>query len=59
MPRRTPRKDDSISITSSRSWGVVGEAEAALGVVKDDPVVMAVLHVSVVPLFEEGEEVKK
>lgn len=38
---------------------MVGEAEVALGVAEDDLVVRAVLHVSVVPLFEEEGEVKK
>lgn len=38
---------------------MVGEAEVALGVAKDDPVARAVLHVSVGPLFEEEGEVKK
>lgn len=61
MPWRTPWKDDSISITSSRSCGVVGEAEVVLDVAKDDPVVRAVLHVRVeLPLFgDEEDEVKK
>lgn len=61
MPKRTPWKDDSISITSSRSWGVVGEEEVALGVAKDEPAAgRAVLHVSVeLPLFVEEEAAKK